>query len=141
MTTRGYIRYVKIGDCYQLIEDYISNTAIKVLKTVEHYFIKLFPGGALILKAGYCWDGASGAFDTDSIMRGACEHDAKYELLRQGLISQENRPISDNELEQTCLDDDMNRFRAAYVHEAVEHLAEKAADPSNKRKEYRSPGG
>ncbi len=136
------IHYIKIGDdCYQLTREYETETRIIPMQRIYFRFTILDTDRTLILRKGFTWDGATGAWDTDTLMRGSAEHDAKYELLRQELIPQECREIADDELKETCLMDGMNRFRAAYIHEGVEHLllAKLAASPDHKRVERVSP--
>lgn len=74
-----------------------------------------FEAGVLMIKAGYCWDGASGpTIDTQSSMRASLVHDAFYQLMREGLLPQEYRAAADNLFQSICREDGMGRFRAWY---------------------------
>ena len=68
---------------------------------------------------GYSWDGATGAFDTKTIFRGALIHDILYQLIRIGCLPKEFRIEADRELRRICIEDGMGRFRAWYVYFAV----------------------
>lgn len=82
-------------------------------------------GGKLIILAGYSWDGATNAIDTDTIMLGALIHDALYELLRGGLAERcgkefkDVREIADNIFYDVMIESGMNKFRAGYIYKAV----------------------
>ena len=100
-----YIHYIKIGSAYQLTQPYKTKTRIRPRARIFFRFTILEMDGTLTLKKGFCFDGASGAFDTDTILRGAAGHDAKYELIRQGLLPMSDRDIADKELQEDCLED------------------------------------
>ena len=88
---------------------------------------------------GYAWDGASGAVDTKSIIRGTLVHDAFHEAMRKGLIPQTFRAPSDLLFRQMCIEDKMMKWRAAWVYKAVRKLAAGAANPRNRKKIRRAP--
>jgi hypothetical protein len=120
------IKYRK-GYKYQLVEDYHTKTKITGYD-IDTEFIKLDPIGNLLIKHNYVWDGCSGpAWDDRTNMRGGLGHDAKYQLMRMGLLLPECRKIADEELKQDCLDDKMNKLRAWWYLEGVDHFAEFAA--------------
>jgi len=117
----------RTGYKYQLAEDYTVQTNILGFSISIEYII-LTPSGLLTVRKGYAWDGCSGPTKDDKTnMRGGLGHDAKYQLMRMGLLPIECRKIADKELRQDCLDDGMNRFRAWYYFEGVEHWAASAA--------------
>jgi hypothetical protein len=52
-------------------------------------WLELWPDGTLVISPGYAWDGASGpTYDSKSSMRASLVHDALYQLMRLGLLSQ-----------------------------------------------------
>ena len=141
---------------YQLAEDEYFQTRIRPDVHIVTDFIELNTEGLLRVKRGYAWDGPSGptkliveylekipfvgkwlaeqflkAFLTPSL-----GHDAKYQLLRQGYLSPDNRSIADDELKTDCLKRGMSKTRAGWVHEGVKKFAAFAADPKNKKKTY-----
>lgn len=112
------IKYRK-GYQYQLAEDYQYQTAI-LDYDIEDEFITLKPSGLITIHKGYAWDGASGANDTNTILRGSLIHDAIYQLIREGRIAKEYKSAADQLLHDICVADGMIGFRAWYVLKAVE---------------------
>jgi hypothetical protein len=83
-------------------------------------FIVLSMDGVLIINKGYAWDGPSGpTIDTKNFMRGSLVHDALYQLMREGLISERWREQADKELQRICIEDGMWKIRAWWVYLAV----------------------
>lgn len=117
---------------YQLVEAYEHPTEIRpesVVRTVGD-FVVLTTDGRLQTKKGYAWDGPSGpTIDTKNFMRGSLVHDALYQLMREGLLSQEHRETADRLLREICLEDGMSRIRAWWVYRAVRSFAAAAAAP------------
>lgn len=108
------------GYKYQLAEDYASETGIALGYGVGNHFIFLSPTGQLVIKEGYAWDGPSWpAIDTKNFMRGSLEHDALYQLMREGLLTPEHRIIADKRLRAVCLEDGMSSARAWWVYNGV----------------------
>lgn len=83
-------------------------------------FIELRPDNTLVINRGYAWDGASGAFDTKSIMDASLIHDALYQLIREGKLDKYiYRKVADRVLYHRCRLDGMGWIRAQYVYLAV----------------------
>jgi len=58
----------------------------------------------LVVKKGYCWDGASGpTADTPNTMLGALAHDALYQLIRIELMNPSLKNKADLCLKQICI--------------------------------------
>lgn len=113
------IRY-KAGYKYQLAEDYAAETGIIPPAPVLTHFIALSAEGRLAVKADYAWDGPSGpTIDTANFMRGSLEHDALYQLMREGHLSPDYRAKADMRLWTVCLEDGMNAIRAWWVFRGV----------------------
>lgn len=89
------IRYKRVHDWYQLVEEASHYTGIKPLKAGGNAFVDITESGLITMRVGYAWNGATGALDTKSIMRGCALHDAGYQLTRLGYISEDDRPILD----------------------------------------------
>ncbi|HOR98919.1 MAG TPA: hypothetical protein PLZ74_11165 [Kiritimatiellia bacterium] len=120
--------YYRKGYKYQLAEDDVSYTAIRPVADIVTDFIELTKEGRLLIRKAYAWDGCSGcAIDDKTNMRGGLRHDAKYQLMRLGLLPPEDREIADIELREDCLDAGMWKIRAWYYFEGVDHFAEFAA--------------
>lgn len=126
MTDRR-ITYKK-GYKYVLAEDFGIKIKIKPIIRIETQFIILETNGLLKIKKGYACDGPSGpTFDTKTFMRAAFVHDALYQLIREGYLSEEHREPADEELQRICLEDGMSSLRAWYVFKGVRVFGGSAA--------------
>lgn len=85
-------------------------------------YLKIDLKGTLSLDAGYRWDGATRAIDTDTIIRGSLIHDGYYQLGREHMIRFRDRVLADQELYKVCLEDGMAWLRAQYIYWAVRLL-------------------
>lgn len=77
----------------------------------------------LIIRPGYCWDGASGpALDTINFARGSVVHDALYQIIVQykdhlgPKLAGKMRKIADQELRRILKEDNMGFFRRNWVY-------------------------
>ena len=129
------------GYKYQLNKTYSVQTRIIPTFPVDEEYIKLDLSGLLSIKEGYAWDGPSGpTFDTPDFMRGSLVHDALYQLMRDGFISEFSyKPMVDELLRIVCLEDGMSNFRAAYVWEGVNIFGGPSADPADKKPVITAP--
>ena len=119
--------FYKEGYKYQLYLQYTVQTQIKGFYAKTDY-LELFPNGVLTINKSYAWDGPSGpTIDTKDSMRGSLVHDALYQLMRLGLISQSCRCLADEELHIICLEDGMWPFRAEIWEKMVKAFAAGAA--------------
>lgn len=118
---------------YQLTADHWARTAIKPMLPIDTGWLHLSMDGRLFVKAGYAWDGCSGpTWDDKTNMVPGLEHDAKYQLMRLGLLSRAWRDTADDELGAGCRERGMCRVRAWYYVQTVKLFAASAA---NSRKE------
>lgn len=116
------------GYKYQLAEDYTVEVGIFPSKSIVTGWCILSNNGFLTILEGYAWDGPSGpTLDTKDAMRGALVHDALYQLMRLGLLSQSNRQKADDLLHDICVEDGMMHWRAELWEEMVSHFAAGAA--------------
>jgi len=114
---------------YELMETLTTRVPIDADVLTE--FIEL-ADGFLTIREGYCWDGASGpTIDTRSTMRGSLVHDALYQLMRMGLIGQENKPLADQTFRRLIRKDGMGAFRAWYYYNGVHFFGRKSAQVQN----------
>jgi hypothetical protein len=124
----AFIKY-RGGYKYQLIEPYAVTVAIKPPFDICHDYISLSTNGVLTINGGYAWDGPSGpTVDTKNFMRGSLVHDALYQLMREGHLSQECRKIVDEELRRICREDGMSSIRAWWVYRGVRFGGENSAE-------------
>ena len=121
------MKYQEVCYKYKLYEDHITTTKILDCEA-DTDFIKLDKDGNLTIKRNFAWDGCSGPTKDDRTNQvPGLEHDAKYALMRLGLVPQSWRRIADLELKEGCMKRGMNRFRAWYYFEGVDHFAGYAA--------------
>lgn len=144
---------------YQLAEDEIFETGMKIGKRIKAEFIYMDEKGKLIVKSGYAWDGPSGPTKAivsflekiplmgkwlvekflRSFLRGSCGHDALYQCLRNEWLEAYWRARIDIYLRECCLEDKMSKARAAWVYKGVKEFAGFASDPKNIKRIYITP--
>lgn len=133
------IKYKK-GFKYQLAGDFSCQVDIYPEKDIDTEYITLTNTGILTIYEGYCWDGCSGpTWDDKGNMRAGLIHDALYQLIREGHLSQDCRDDADRELLRFCIKDGMMSFRAWYYYFAVRKFAGYAASPRNQKKILTAP--
>lgn len=91
--------------------------------------LRLYPDGSVYLGVGYAWDGCSGpAIDDKTNQVPGLEHDAVYQLIRNGVLPEvPYRKLADERLRKGCTDRGMNWFRAWYFYMAVRFAGHKSA--------------
>ncbi len=115
----GPIKYKK-GYEYQLFHRYQILTGIFSVAGGGNDWVYIEPNGLLTIAKGYAWDGPSGpAIHTPNFLRGSLVHDALYQLIRTGVLYEEDREKADQLLKTIVLEDGMNSLRAWWVHKAV----------------------
>lgn len=130
----------KSGFKYQLAGDYIVQTRIMPLTSINTLFIDLDTTGLLTIRAGYAWDGCSGpTLDTKNTMRGGLVHDAFYQLTRGDFLSQGQRKDIDREFHKILREDGVLKFRAWYYYQAVRKFGLSASSAENRKKILTAP--
>lgn len=129
----------KAGYKYQLFEDFRFKIKIPISKPLESDWLKSDLLGNILVKKGYCWDGATCAIDTDNFMRGALVHDVLYQLIREGVILNKYREHADDILIRILEIDGMSFIRRFYVKQSLNMFGAIAASPSSKRKVLIAP--
>jgi|TARA_Y100000296_G_C5174762_1_gene259449 hypothetical protein len=129
----------KDGYNYQLVETIrFDDTNITPPETIKTKYITLDKTGTLWIKAGYCWDGSSGARDEgiifSSTMVASLAHDALYQLMRMELLSPEWKTDSDILLITLLERSGVWPFRRWYFMRAVTWFGDSAIDPENAKK-------
>lgn len=133
------LKYVKLtGYNYRLAEDYSIKTDIRLEEDIffpnkENPFVSLTTNGILTLHKGYAIDGATNAFDTDTILKAAFVHDGGYQLMRRGKLPLRYKPYFDKFFIEICRLSGMSWFRAKYVALALDLFGEIAASPTDEK--------
>jgi len=124
--------YYQCGYKYQLTEMYVHQLPPEIVAlliepiTTKHISVSM--DGLMAFSDSYSFDGPSGPTrDTKTFMRGSLVHDGGFQLIREGALPPEARPLLDLELKRICLEDGMNPIRAWYVHKGVEKFGRKAS--------------
>lgn len=107
---------------YQIIKGFKENIGIfpPNNEPIDTMFGTLSAKGILHIKKGFTWDGATGAVDTTTFMRGSCIHDWGCNAVNNDRLPAEPyRRLFDDLLEKHVKNDAMNPYRADYVHWAV----------------------
>ena len=131
------IRFRKIHRYkYQLMDSYAHQTNITGQSgEVTDGWVVMNDDGLLMVKRGYAWNGLSGpTIDTNNSMRGSLVHDALYQLMREGILSRDQRSAADDLLRQICIADGMASLRAGWIYLAVrscgrEHARRRPPEP------------
>ncbi len=115
---------------YNLHADFEFQSEFKIDSVYDNGFLQLFPGGKLIIKSGYAWDGPSGpAIDTKNFMKSSLVHDALYQLIREGVLPLTERKRADEIMREISLSVGMSSFRAWYTYLAVRLFGKSSAIP------------
>lgn len=85
------------GYKYQLASACAFFTSFRPARPIVHDFITLSPDGVMTVRAGYAWDGATGAPDNKNNLKASCGHDALYQLMRLGLMEHYHWERADND--------------------------------------------
>lgn len=105
---------------YRITKGFSSQTDIIPPEKIQTSFSTLTVKGRLYICKGFCWDGASGAIDTKSIMKASCVHDAFCNWMSDGLLDYKVYWIPAAKLlHKICITEDMSKVRAEYVYKAV----------------------
>lgn len=131
--------YYKSGYKYQLYKNY--RTKIDILGHNIHTKYIILENGKLLIKKGYCWDGASGpTIDTKNSMRASLVHDALYQLCRMCYLdSTEYKNKIDKIFYNICIEDGMLRFRAWLWYIGVRKFGKSSTSWRNLKKVLKAP--
>ena len=136
--TNSTILY-RSGYKYQVYSPYTHKIGVNNMGIFEDAFFR-WHDVYLTIKAGYAWDGPSGlTWDTDTFMRGSLVHDAMYQLMRMGAMSNIYREEADKLLRDICIEDGMWRFRANYVYRAVRRCGKKYTEEAGLKETKTAP--
>ena len=120
---------------YKAVKDFHTQTRVKGYD-IDLKYLRLMPEGNLLIRSGYCCDGASGpTMDDDSNMQAGFAHDGLYQMLRMGKLSinlrdfKKNRKLSDLSFRDQLKRDKMGWFRRWYYYQGVRLGGKKHALP------------
>jgi hypothetical protein len=82
---------------YMVTKQFIYVTIVKGFE-ITHDDYTLEKDGTLVVNAGYLWDGATGALDTDNIMLASCVHDIFCEIIGRNDLPVWVQALADEEL-------------------------------------------
>jgi hypothetical protein len=108
---------------YRTTRDVTRYIGIHPQEDIDTGYIQLTRGGSLTIKAGYAWDGATGAVDTDTILPASLLHDALCQLCNAGHLEKMYRERVDMLLREICKEDGMGEKRRWWVFGGVRHFA------------------
>ena len=118
----------KQGYKYQLVVDYSLQLDFSPPQAVRSTFLELSAEGLLLIKSGYCWDGASGpAIDSKNFMRASLVHDALYQMLRNQQLPVVLRLQADQQMLSILKQDGMSLPRRWWAYQGVRIFGGKAA--------------
>lgn len=114
------LKYIE-GAKYQVAEDYRVQTPVTGEAIMGELF-ELWPDGLMVVRKGFCWDGASGpTIDTKASMSASLVHDVFCLCMRDRRLSYENWQDTVNAFfEQMCRRAGMWGWRARLWHAGVE---------------------
>jgi hypothetical protein len=114
-----YAIYTDVGDSKQLQSDFWFEIKSPGYHG-EYGFIYFYPNGQVKVKAGFCWDGASGpTIDTLDSVCASLGHDVYYKLMGQRLLPSTYKDEADQWFFSRLKDDGMVEFRAFAWYKAV----------------------
>ena len=117
----------KRGYKFWVAEDFVLDigSRIRPARPGGNNFVELSASGVLIIRRGYAWDGASGpAIDTENWRTSSGVHDALYQLIREGVLTMDQREAADDLMRDILLGKEMWVVRAVISHFAVRQLGE-----------------
>lgn len=139
MKTTDHIFYKK-GYKYQLFSTCVTVTNIYPPSEVDTPYINLTTEGILTVKRGYAWNGPSGPLvDTKPKQRASLNHDAFYQLFRQGLVNRNNAKKADRLFKKQSIEDGIVPWRAHLWYLALRKFGGASRSERNARAIHRAP--
>ncbi len=117
----------KDGYKYQLQHPYFIQTPLRPEQFVTNGWVSLDVDGKMFFMPGYCWDGVTGAPDTESGMAGSLMHDGGYQLMREGLLPLSTKPLLDEFMAEIFRRDGMWALIAELFYLAVRKFGRRFA--------------
>jgi hypothetical protein len=120
------LKYKK-GYRYWVAEDFELDIGARIRPAVAggNSFVELSAAGVLITRRGYAWDGASGpAINTENWRTASLVHDGLYQLIREGVLTMDQRKDADDLMRDILVGKQMWTPRVVWSHLAVRQLGE-----------------
>lgn len=117
----------KEGYKYWVAKDYVLDIGARIrpARSGGNSFVELSAAGVLTIRRGYAWDGASGpAINTENWRTASLVHDGLYQLIREGVLTMEQREAADDLMRDILLGKGMFALRALWSHAAVRQFGE-----------------
>jgi len=128
------------GYKYQLAKDEHFQTTFRPEYPIITSRIKLYPSGKLIVRESYAYDGPSGpVIDRKTNMRGACGHDALYQLMRMRLMPRHFWREADYNFANWLEEDGAWKITIKVDLAGLKIAGGRAAHPKNRKKVYTAP--
>jgi len=112
------------GKDYRVTHRISRKTSIKPPQPIKDQFASLDTEGVIVLLPGFCYDGATGAVDTDSIMTASAFHDAATDWYNRGLLTKAERKIADQMFKSINKEGEMPSLRVKWTYQAVRKFFE-----------------
>lgn len=126
--------FYKDGFKYQEHTDVTVNLPVNPGVFYDGAFFRIDYDGALLIRAGYAWDGPSGpTWDRVQLMRGSIVHDVLYQLMRMGVIPPTYRIHADRLYRDLIYMDGCWKITAEAHYRGLRIGAGYAAKPKNRR--------
>lgn len=114
---------------YQVFSSFSWNLEhkFKIKEELNTRYYSITKDGAILIKTGCCWDGATWFPDHEWIMIASLIHDVLHWLIARGIIPKRQNDLIDKELahiimlseDKSCADKHLKKFRAWYVEKAT----------------------
>lgn len=103
-------------------------------------YVDIMGNGMMTVRKGYAWDGPSGpAIDIKSFMRGSLFHDVSYQLIREGSLKIDQKPVADEWLVFICDEDGMSKIIQYVVEFILSEFGIYAIDPKHGPRTIEAP--
>lgn len=129
------MKYIKCK--FSVWESFEVQTIITGFRIKKDQY-ELFENGLLVINRGYAWDGATGAFDTEDIIKASCVHDVFCELINEGLLPEYIQALADEEFRRIEKQQKMSWPRRMWTYVAV-RIYQINKEPGFQRKVYEVP--
>lgn len=118
------MQYDKVAEGYRITKTFYFKSGIIPHMPINDEFSSLDKEGLVTIRKGFCWDGATGAFDTKDIMLASCIHDAFCNWYNKKLITTENRKAADRLFQKINKEEGMPKPRRNWTYQAVRKFLE-----------------
>ena len=97
------MKYRKIDKYKYVLDEAVSRQTKIKGKIITNRFFDLVADGKLWVHTGYAWNGSNWSLDINS-KTASLFHDCLYQMMRMGMIGQENREYADQLYRDICIE-------------------------------------